>query len=70
MYQTEHFSLFLFIDTLKKETDIDSSIRPSAIEGIISDEECEDRSFEEVRMLALIDSLPVKCRNNKILYSR
>ena len=49
MYQTEHFSLFLFIDTLKKETDIDSSIRPSDLEGIISDEECEDRSFEEVK---------------------
>lgn len=50
------------IDKLNKEADIDSNIRPSDLEDIISDEECEDRSLEEARMWTLIDSLPVKCR--------
>lgn len=50
------------IDILRKESYIDNNIQPSDIEGIISDEECEERSYDEARMWTAIDSLPEKCR--------
>lgn len=58
------------IDKLKKEADIDSNIQPSDLEEVISDEECENRSFDEARMWTVIDSLPVKCREVFLLAKR
>ena len=49
------------IDRLREDTDIDN---------IISDEECEERSFDEARMWTILDTLPVKCRKVFLLAKR
>ena len=58
------------IDRLREDFDIDSSIRPSDLEDIISDEECEERSFDEARMWTILDTLPEKCRKVFLLAKR
>lgn len=58
------------IDVLRKESLIDCNIEPSDIEGLISDEECEERSYDEARMWTAIDSLPEKCREVFLLAKR
>lgn len=58
------------IDVLRKESLIDCNIEPSDLEGLISDEECEERSYDEARMWTAIDSLPEKCREVFLLAKR
>ncbi|MCI5742433.1 RNA polymerase sigma-70 factor [Phocaeicola faecicola] len=58
------------IDRLREDIDIDSSIRPSDLEDIIPDEECEERSFDEARMWTILDTLPIKCRKVFLLAKR
>ncbi|MDY3267666.1 MAG: RNA polymerase sigma-70 factor [Phocaeicola sp.] len=58
------------IDVLRKESLIDCNIEPSDLEGLISDEECEERSYDEARMWTAIDSLPEKCREVFLLTKR
>lgn len=50
------------IDILKKDSLIDSNVQPSDLEEILSDEECEEWAYDEVRIWTAIDSLPEKCR--------
>ena len=58
------------IDVLRKESLIDCNIEPSDLEGLISDEECDERSYDEARMWTAIDSLPEKCREVFLLAKR
>ena len=58
------------IDFLRKESLIDSNVQPSDIEGFISEDECEERSFYEARLWTAIDSLPEKCREVFLLAKR
>lgn len=58
------------IDKLRGDFYIDSNIQPSDLEDIISDEECEERSFDEARMWTILDTLPVKCREVFLLAKR
>ena len=58
------------IDIAKKDSLIDSNVQPSDLEGIISEEECEERSYDEARLWTAIDSLPEKCREVFLLAKR
>ena len=58
------------IDTVRKDSLIDSNVQPSDLEGIISEEECEERSYDEARLWTAIDSLPEKCREVFLLAKR
>ena len=58
------------IDTLKKDSLIDSNVQPSDLEEILSDEECEEWAYDEARMWTAIDSLPEKCREVFLLAKR
>ena len=58
------------IDIVRKDSLIDSNVQPSDLEGIISEEECEERSYDEARLWTAIDSLPEKCREVFLLAKR
>ena len=58
------------IDIVKKDSLIDNNVQPSDLEGIISEEECEERSYDEARLWTAIDSLPEKCREVFLLAKR
>ena len=58
------------IDIVKKDSLIDNNVQPSDLEGIISEEECEERSYDEARLWTVIDSLPEKCREVFLLAKR
>lgn len=58
------------IDIVKKDSLIDSNVQPSDLEGIIPEEECEERSYDEARIWTAIDSLPEKCREVFLLAKR
>ena len=58
------------IDIVKKDSLIDSNVQPSDLEGIISEEECEERSYDEAQIWTAIDPLPEKCREVFLLAKR
>ena len=58
------------IDILKKDSLIDGNVQPSDLEGILSDEECEEWSYDEARLWTAIESLPEKCKEVFLLAKR
>ena len=58
------------IDILKKDSLIDGNVQPSDLEEILSDEECEEWSYEEARIWTAIESLPEKCKEVFLLAKR
>ena len=57
-------------DILKKDSLIDGNVQPSDLEEILSDEECEEWSYEEARIWTAIESLPEKCKEVFLLAKR
>ena len=58
------------IDILKKDSLIDGNVQPSDLEEILSDEECEEWSYEEARIWTAIEALPEKCKEVFLLAKR
>ena len=58
------------IDILKKNSLIDCNVQPSDLEEILSDEECEEWSYDEARIWTAIEALPEKCKEVFLLAKR
>ena len=58
------------IDILKKDSLIDGNVQPSDLEEILSDEECEEWSYDEARLWTAIEALPEKCKEVFLLAKR
>lgn len=58
------------IDILKKDSLIDGNVQPSDLEEILSDEECEEWSYDEARIWTAIEALPEKCKEVFLLAKR
>ncbi|MGL4410576.1 MAG: RNA polymerase sigma-70 factor [Bacteroidales bacterium] len=58
------------IDHVRQTTNEVRELLPTDAEGIISDEECEERSRIEARLWLAIDSLPERCREIFLLNKR
>ena len=55
---------------MKKDSLIDGNVQPSDLEEILSDEECEEWSYEEARIWTAIEALPEKCKEVFLLAKR
>lgn len=58
------------IDILKKDSLIDGNVQPSDLEETLSDEECEEWSYDEACLWTAIESLPEKCKEVFLLAKR
>lgn len=58
------------IDTLRRQHPEMTSIDPSDLEEIISDEEAIDRSEQEAKVWEIIDALPDRCREVFLMAKR
>lgn len=75
--QVENPKAFLFtavrnacIDELRRRNPIDPNIQPSDLDGSITDEEAQDRSFHEAELWTAVDALPDRCREILLLSKR
>ncbi|MCI6618388.1 MAG: RNA polymerase sigma-70 factor [Prevotella sp.] len=75
--QANHPKAFLFtsvrnacIDHLRKRNPVSTSIDPSDLDGSITDEEAQERSFHEAELWTVVDSLPDRCREILLLSKR
>ena len=75
--QAEHPKAFLFtavrnacIDHLRKRKPIDATIEPADLDGSITDEEAQERSFHEAELWTAVDALPDRCREILLLSKR
>ena len=58
------------IDTLRRQHPEMTSIDPSDLEEVISDEEAIDRSEQEAKVWEIIDALPDRCREVFLMAKR
>lgn len=58
------------IDQLRRRHPLLTDIHPEDMDGIISDEEAQERSFREARLWEAIDELPSRCREIFLLAKR
>ena len=58
------------IDTLRRQHPEMTSIDPSDLEEVISDEEAVDRSEQEAKVWEIIDALPDRCREVFLMAKR
>lgn len=58
------------IDSLRRQHPEITSIDPSDLEGVISDEEAVDRSEQEAKVWEIIDALPDRCREVFLMAKR
>lgn len=58
------------IDILKKDLLLDGNVQPSDLEETLSDEECEEWSYDEARIWTVIEALPEKCKEVFLLAKR
>ena len=59
-----------YIDTLRRQHPEMTSIDPSDLEEVISDEEAVDRSEQEAKVWEIIDALPDRCREVFLMAKR
>ena len=58
------------IDLLRRRNPLLVNIQPEDLDGLISDEEAQERSFREARLWEAIDELPARCREIFLLAKR
>ena len=58
------------IDQLRRHNPLLTDIQPEDVDGLISDEEAQERSFSEARLWEAIDELPARCREVFLLAKR
>ena len=58
------------IDHLRRTTKAVGEISPSDVEGLITDEEAQERSLHEAELWTAIDALPARCREIFLLSKR
>lgn len=58
------------IDQLRRRNPLLTDIRPEDLDGFISDEEAQERSFREARLWEAINELPARCREIFLLAKR
>ena len=58
------------IDQLRRRHPLLTDVHPEDMDGIISDEEAQERSFREARLWEAIDELPSRCREIFLLAKR
>jgi RNA polymerase sigma-70 factor (ECF subfamily) len=58
------------LDIRRKNNPLDTSVSAYDVEGVISDEEAEERSLHEAELWTAIDTLPDRCREIFILSKR
>jgi len=58
------------IDLLRQHNPLLTDIQPKDLDGLISDDEAQERSFSEARLWEAIDGLPSRCREIFLLSKR
>ena len=58
------------IDLLRRRNPLPIDIQPEDLDGQISDEEAQERSFREAQLWEAIDELPTRCREVFLLAKR
>ena len=58
------------IDQLRRKNPLPTNIQPEDLDGLISDDEAQERSFREAHLWEAIDNLPSRCREVFLLSKR
>lgn len=58
------------IDHLRRHNPLLTDVQPEDLDGLISDEEAQERSIREARLWEAIDALPARCREVFLLAKR
>ena len=58
------------VDTLRRRNPLLTDVAPQDLEGLISDEEAQERSQREAELWTLIDALPPRCREVLLMAKR
>ncbi len=76
-FQPTHPQAFLYltvrnacIDRLRRKIPIDQTISPSDLTGVISDEDAQERSYQEAELWTAIEQLPERCREIFLMSKR